>query len=75
MTNKKTTTKTTRAARAGTVITGLKKRFPNGGQTLTLAGGAIVITVTEAIGELQSLIDNRSTVTTERAAAKAAVDA
>jgi hypothetical protein len=75
MANKKTTTKTTRVARAGTVITGLKKRFPNGGQTLTLAGGGIVITVTEAIAELQSLIDNRANVTTTRAAAKAAVDA
>jgi hypothetical protein len=75
MTTKKTGQgKTTRAARAGQLMAGMKKRFPNGGQKLTLKGGAIIITVDDAVAGLQAIIDNRSAVTAARAAAKVTVD-
>ncbi|HEX8794813.1 MAG TPA: hypothetical protein VF765_27895 [Polyangiaceae bacterium] len=74
MTTKTKVGKTTRAARAGLIIAGMKKRFTNGSQKLTLKGGAIVITVDDAITGLQSLVDNRAAVVTARAAAKLTVD-
>jgi hypothetical protein len=67
--------KTTRAARAGQLIAGMKKRFTNGGQKLTLKGGAITITVDDAITGMQALIDNRAAVVAARAAARVTVDA
>lgn len=68
--NNKVQGKTTRAARAGQIIAGMKKRFTNGSQKLTLDRGAIVITVDDAITGLQSLIDSRAAVVAARAAAK-----
>lgn len=75
MTSKTKVGKTTRAARAGQIIAGMKKRFTNGGQKLTLKGGAIVITVDDAVAGMQALIDNRAAVVAARAAAKVTVDA
>ncbi len=66
--------KTTRAARAGQILAGLKKRFTNGSEKLTGKEGAIVITVDDAVAGLQALIDNRSAVVAARAAAKVTVD-
>ncbi len=76
MANKKmdTRTKTTAATLAGSFITGMRKRFPNGSQTLTFGGGAFATTVDAAIANLQALVNNRTAVTTAQAAAKATVD-
>ncbi|HEX8793345.1 MAG TPA: hypothetical protein VF765_20520 [Polyangiaceae bacterium] len=71
--NKITKTKKTTATRAGEVLGGMKKRFPNGGQKLTFGGGATTVTVDEAVGNLQEIIDNRAAVTAARGAAKAKV--
>lgn len=74
MTSKTKVGKTTRAARAGRIIAGMKKRLPNGSQKLTLKQGAIVITVDDAIAGLQALVDNRAAVVAARAAARVTVD-
>jgi len=74
MTTKTKVGKTTRAARAGQLIAGMKKRFTNGSQKLTLKGGAITITVDDAITGMQALVDNRSAVVAARAAARVTVD-
>jgi hypothetical protein len=65
--------KKTVATRAGNIITGLKTNYPNGKQVLTFGGGAIKITVDDAIGSLQAIVDNRAAVTAAKAAAKAKV--
>jgi hypothetical protein len=73
MTNKVTKTKKTVATRAGEIIGGMKKRLPNGSQKLTFGGGAITVTVDEAVATLQEIVDNRAAVGTARGAAKAKV--
>jgi len=75
MTKNATDTKTTAAALAGSFITGMRKRFPNGSQTLTFGGGAFATTVDAAVANLQALVNNRTAVTTAQAAAKVSVDA
>ena len=67
--------KSTRAARAGSLIAGARKRFPNGGQTLTFGGGAVTVTVDAVVKELQTLIDNRAATTAAQAAARDKVKA
>jgi hypothetical protein len=66
-------TKTTAADLAGSFIAGMKKRFPNGTQTLTFGGGTVNTTVNAAIASLQAICDNRTAVTTTQADAHAAV--
>jgi hypothetical protein len=58
---------------AGGLITGMNKRFASGAQTLTFGGGAVNTTVTAAIANLQTIVDNRAAVTTAQAAAKAKI--
>jgi len=60
----------TRATRAGQLIAGLRKNFPNGAQSLTFGGGSTTVTVDTAVAQLQKLIDNRSATTAARAAAR-----
>jgi hypothetical protein len=62
------------AARVGQLIAGTRKRFANGGEKLTLRGG-LVVTVDEAVGELQKFVDNRAAVVEAQATAKAKVAA
>jgi hypothetical protein len=73
MTNNATKTKKTVATRAGEIITGMKKRFPNGSQKLTFGGGATTITVDETIANLQAIVDNRAAVVAARGAARVKV--
>jgi hypothetical protein len=70
MTNKVSNKKTV-ATRAGSLITGMKAKFPNGAATLQVGGETI--TVDGTIANLQALVDNRTAVTATRAAAKAKV--
>jgi hypothetical protein len=63
--------KKTVATRAGSLITGMKAKFPNGAATLEVGG--VTITVDGTIANLQALVDNRAAVTATRAAAKAKV--
>lgn len=65
-----TKTKGTRAARAGKLVAGTRKRLVNGAQVLTFAGGFANVTVDQAVAELQTLIDNRAAVVTARATAR-----
>jgi hypothetical protein len=67
--------KGTRAARAGQLIAGARKHFPNGSQVLTFGGGATTVTVDAAVKELQTLIDNRTATTAARATARDKVQA
>jgi hypothetical protein len=62
------------AARVGHLIAGTRKRFTSGGEKLTLGGG-LVVTVDEAVSELQKLIDNRAAVVAAQATARAKVAA
>jgi len=76
MTNNNSNTvksKKTVATRAGNIITGLKANYPNTKQELTFGGGAIKITVDDAIANMQAIVDNRSAATAAKAAAKAKV--
>jgi hypothetical protein len=70
MTNKIDNKKTV-ATRATGMITGMRKRYPNGSQTVTV--GNETITIDGAVANLQAIVDNRSAVTTARAAAKVTV--
>lgn len=65
--------KKTVATRAGNLITGMKAKFTNGSDKLTFGGGAFVVTVDDAIANLQAIVDNRAAVTAAKAAAKAKV--
>jgi hypothetical protein len=65
--------KRTVATQAGEIIGGMRKRFPDGGEKLKMAGGAVTVTVDEAIARLQTIIDKRAAVTATRGAARAAV--
>ena len=62
--------KGTRATRAGQLIAGTKKHFTNGTQVLAFAGALANVTVNQAIGELQTLVDNRAATVAARATAK-----
>ncbi len=66
-------TKTNAVTLAGGFIAGLRKRFPNGSQPITIGGGAAT-TVDAAVASLQALVTNRTAVTIAQAAAAAAVD-
>jgi hypothetical protein len=57
-------------ARATKFIAGARKRFPNGSDKLTLEGG-VPVTIDQAVGRLQQLIDNRTAVTEAQATVKA----
>jgi hypothetical protein len=70
----KNNSKAGKVTRVAEIIAGTRKRFPNGSQKLTLGGGSSV-TVDEAVGELQKIIDNRAAVIQAQAAAKAMVKA
>ncbi len=70
----KNRSKADRAARVTQLIAGLKKRFPNGSDKLTIRGGSSV-TVDAAAAELEKFVDNRTAVTQAQAAAKAKVAA
>ncbi|HEX3343819.1 MAG TPA: hypothetical protein VHS09_04565, partial [Polyangiaceae bacterium] len=59
-----------RAARAGKLVAGAKKRFANGTQVLTFAGSLANVTVDAACAELNTLIDNRAAATAARATAR-----
>jgi hypothetical protein len=67
--------KGTRAVRAGQLIAGARKRFPNGGQTLTLGGGATTVSVDAVCADLQKIIDNRVATTAAQATARDTVKA
>jgi hypothetical protein len=67
--------KGTRATRAGQLIAGSRKRFANGTQVLTFAGGLANVSVDQAVAELQTLIDNRVASVTARATARDKVKA
>lgn len=69
------TGKGTRAVRAGQLIAGARKRFPNGGQTLTMGGGSTTVTVDAVCGDLQKIIDNRAATTAAQATARDTVKA
>ncbi len=62
--------KGTRATRAGQLIAGAKKHFTNGTQVLTFAGALANVTVDQAVGELQELIDNRAATVAAQATAR-----
>jgi hypothetical protein len=64
-----------RATRAGQLIAGARKHFPNGGQVLTFGGGAANVTVDAAVAELQKLVDNRTAAAEARATATDKVEA
>lgn len=70
MTNKIVNKKTT-ATQAENLGVGMKKRFPNGSQTITVGG--MTITIDAANANLQAVVDNRSAVTVARAAANVTV--
>ncbi|HEX8795542.1 MAG TPA: hypothetical protein VF765_31550 [Polyangiaceae bacterium] len=67
--------KGTRATRAGQLIAGAKKHFTNGGQVLSFAGALANVTVDQAVGELQELVDNRAATVAARATARDKVTA
>jgi hypothetical protein len=55
------------------MITGVKKRFPNGNQQVTVGG--VTRTVDQLTAELQTFVDNRTAVETAQATTKMKVDA
>jgi hypothetical protein len=61
------------AAHVSKMLTGTKKHFPNGSQSLPLVGGAH--TVDEIANDMQSLVTNRSNVEAAQTAATVAVEA
>jgi hypothetical protein len=67
--------KGTRATRAGQLIAGFRKRFPNGSQALTLGGALGSVTVDAAVKELQELVDNRTAAATAQTTARDKVQA
>ena len=68
-----TTGKNQKANQVTQLISGTKKRFPNGSQKVTFGGADH--TVDECTQALQSFVDNRTAVVTAEANAKAKVDA
>lgn len=71
----RTTGKTDRATRVGQLIAGTKKRFTNGSQVLSLAGGSKFVTVDEVLNAMNAFVTNRAAVTEARATARAKVAA
>jgi hypothetical protein len=67
--------KGTRATRAGQLIAGVRKRFPTGSDKLAVGGAVGSVTVDAAVGELQTLIDNRTATTNAQATARDTVQA
>jgi hypothetical protein len=65
------TGKDEKAAQVTNMIAGLRKRFPNGSQTVTLGGGTF--TVDQVAAKLQSFVDNRNAVEAAQANASAKV--
>ncbi|MGD0527890.1 MAG: hypothetical protein ABSE49_22345 [Polyangiaceae bacterium] len=65
------TGKIEKAAQVTTMITGTKKRFPNGSQTVTFGGGTF--TVDQVTAKLQTFVDNRNAVETAQANTRAKV--
>jgi hypothetical protein len=55
------------------MITGIKKRFPNGSQVLTFGGSSQ--TVDQVTSAMQAFVDHRTATDTARAAAQVAFDA
>jgi hypothetical protein len=72
MANNKTG-KTSLAQRAAQLIAGAQKRFPKGTTTVTVGGATT--TVTAAVNEIQTFIDNRDAVVAAQATAKAKIAA
>jgi hypothetical protein len=62
--------KKTASTVAAGILPGLQKHFPNASQVLGLGGGT---TVAQATSKLETLIGNRTAVTTAQAAARTAV--
>lgn len=67
------TGKNKKAVQVGQLITGTKKRFPNGTQKVSIGG--VERTVDDCTKLLQGFVDNRTAVETAKANAKAKVDA
>src|SRR6516165_9395825 len=67
--------KAARATRAGQLIAGARKHFPNAGQVLTFGGGTANVTVDAAVAQLQKLVDNRTAAAEARATATDKVEA
>ncbi|HEX8791529.1 MAG TPA: hypothetical protein VF765_11310 [Polyangiaceae bacterium] len=60
--------KNSKAAKVSQLISGAKKHFPNGSQTVSLEG--VSTTIDAATQELQTYVDNRSAVVAAQATAK-----
>jgi hypothetical protein len=67
------TGKTQKAAQVTNIISGAKKRFPNGNQIITIGGETV--TVDQATAKMQTFVDNRDAVETAQAGATAKVAA
>jgi hypothetical protein len=67
------TGKNAKAVQVANMITGTKKRFPNGTQQVTVGG--VTRTIDQLTAELQTFVDNRTAVETAQATAKAKVEA
>jgi hypothetical protein len=65
--------KNSTALRVGQLIAGAQKRFTNGKQQITVGGAST--TVSAAVNELQTFIDNRTATVAAQATAKAKVSA
>jgi hypothetical protein len=62
-----------KAVQVANIITGTKKRFPNGNQVVTIGG--LTLTVDQATAKMQIFVDNRDAVETAQASATAKVAA
>jgi hypothetical protein len=62
-----------KAVQVANIITGTKKRFPNGNQVVTIGG--LTLTVDQATAKMQTFVDNRDAVETAQASATAKVAA
>ena len=67
------TGKAEKAAQVSNMITGAKKRFPNGNQVVTIGGETM--TMDQATAKLQTFVDNRDAVEVAQANASAKVAA
>ncbi|HEY3817104.1 MAG TPA: hypothetical protein VGL81_08035 [Polyangiaceae bacterium] len=65
--------KNAKAAQVTNIITGTRKRLPNGNQVITIGGGTF--TVDQAVAKMQIFVTNRDDVETAQAAATVAVAA
>jgi hypothetical protein len=69
------TGKTDQATRVGQLLAGTKKRFTNGSQVLSLAGGSKSVTIDDVENAMNAFLTNRAAVTAAQATAKAEVAA